>query len=108
MKLSWQALHLKLTPRNTCAEFCAACIHGVTAALVSPRQLTPMTNPAGSPGCVGLISLASDLVVGRVVGERRQQVGRDALAAAAVGIGEVGQPSSLRSRSFQNDIQCSA
>ena len=43
--------------------FCAACIHGVTAALVSPRQLTPMTNPSGSSGSAGLISVGDELVV---------------------------------------------
>jgi len=52
-KLSWHALHFRLTPRKICDELCAACIHGVTAALVSPRQFTPTRKPSGSPGAAG-------------------------------------------------------
>ena len=59
-KLSWQALHFRFTPRKTCAVFCDACIQGVTAALVSPRQFTPTRNPSGSVASVGLISLLTN------------------------------------------------
>ena len=58
--LSWQALHLKLTPRKACAVFCEACIQGVTAALVSPRQLTPIRNPSGAEGPAGFSSWATN------------------------------------------------
>src|SRR5262249_34318061 len=66
-KLSWHALHFRLTPRNTCAVFCDACIHGVTAADVSPRQFTPMRNPSGSPGPAGSISARTTRSYGRFV-----------------------------------------
>ena len=98
-KLSWQALHLKLTPRNACAVFCDACIHGVTAALVSPRQLTPMRNPSGSPGCAGLSSLRDELVVRHVVDQRRQQPLGDALAAVLLGEIRRGRPRCAAGRS---------
>ena len=69
-KLSWQALHFRLTPKKTCAVFCEACIQGVTAALVSPRQFTPTRKPSGSVASVGLISLFDELIVGQVRLER--------------------------------------
>ena len=72
-KLSWHALHFRLMPRNTCAVFCDACIHGVTAALVSPRQFTPTRNPSGSPGAAGFSSFVTNWSYGRLVCERRQQ-----------------------------------
>ena len=54
-------------PRKTCAVFCDACIHGVTAALVSPRQLTPMRNPSG-PSCgAGFKRSDTNLLYGRFV-----------------------------------------
>ena len=106
-KLSWQALHFRLTPRNTCAVFCDACIHGVTAALVSPRQLTPIRNPSGSPGCAGLSSLRDELVVRQVARQRRQQP-VVMLLRPPFSRRSTSAPSSLRSRSFQNEIQCSA
>ena len=80
-KLSWQALHFRLIPRNTCAVFCDACIHGVTAALVSPRQFTPTRNPSGSAGARRVEQLRDELVVRQVGRERRMQPVRDALAA---------------------------
>ena len=53
MKLSWQELHLRLTPRKTCAVFCAACSAGVWLALTVPRRgapLRPETWPAALSG----------------------------------------------------------
>ena len=87
-KLSWQELHLRLMPRKTCAVFCDACIHGVTAALVSPRQFTPIRKPSGSPGAVGLSSFVTNWSYGRLDVERGRQPVRDALAAG--GLGEIG------------------
>ncbi len=64
-KLSWQDVHFRLIPRKTCAVFCEACIQGVTAALVSPRQLTPTRKPSGSDGSVGFSSLETNRSYGR-------------------------------------------
>ena len=105
-KLSWQALHLRLIPRKTCALFCAACIHGVTAALVSPRQFTPTRKPSGSVGAPGLSSFVTSssyrTFVFNAGNNQSVMLLRPAVSEKYV------TPSSLRSRSFQNDIQCSA
>ena len=66
MKLSWQELHFRLTPRKICAVFCAACMAGVWLALTAPRQLTPIRKPSGSPGAVGFSSLATNSLYGRL------------------------------------------
>src|SRR5258708_30300403 len=67
-KLLWQALHLKFTPRNAWAVFWEACIDGVTAADVSPRQFTPIRKPSGSPGSVGFRNFATKRSYGRLSG----------------------------------------
>src|SRR4030095_15864912 len=93
-------------PRNTCALFCDACIHGVTAALVSPRQLTPTRNPSGSAGSVGLSNFLTNWSYGMLLfsdaNSQSLMLLRPAVSEKYV------TPSSLRRRSFQNDIQCSA
>ena len=68
--------------------FCAACIHGVTAALVSPRQFTPIRNPSGSPGAAGFSSVGDESIVRKIRRERGQQPVGDALASR--GFGEIG------------------
>jgi hypothetical protein len=50
-----------------CDVFCAACIAGVMLAFTTPRQLTPMTNPSGSSGAVGLSSLSTIWLYGRLL-----------------------------------------
>ena len=87
-KLSWQALHFRLMPRKTWAVFCDACIHGVTAALVSPRQFTPTRNPSGSAGVLRIEQPRDELIVRQVALQRREQPVADALAAG--GLREVG------------------
>ena len=105
-KLSWHALHFKLIPRKTWALFCAACIHGVTAALVSPRQFTPTRKPSGSVGAPGLSSFVTSSSY-RTFAFNAGNNHSVMLLRPAVSEKYV-TPSSLRSRSFQNDIQCSA
>src|SRR3954468_16227822 len=63
IKLSWQELHLRFTPRNTWALFWAACITGVWLAFTSPRQFTPIRNPSVSG--FGFSRLATNWLYGR-------------------------------------------
>ena len=57
-KLSWQALHLKLTPRNACAVFWDACIQGITAAELAKKARDGKLGPADmSGGCFSISSL---------------------------------------------------
>src|SRR5678816_929522 len=93
-------------PRKTCAVFCDACIHGVTAALVSPRQLTPLMNPSGSAGVAGFTSFLTNWSYGRfdlsAVTSQGVMLLRPAVSEKYV------TPSSLRRRSFHKEIQCAA
>ena len=65
--------------------FCDACIHGITAALVSPRQLTPMRKPSGSPGCAGLSSFATNWSYGLLATSDGHQPLGDALSSVLLG-----------------------
>src|SRR5262249_22580312 len=105
-KLSWQALHFRFTPRKTCAVLCDACIHGVTAADVSPRQFTPTRKPSGSPAPAGFSSARTNRSNGMLDCSAGSSQWVMLLRRAVSEKYET--PSSLRSRSFQNEIQCSA
>ncbi len=102
VKWLWQDAHFSVVAKKTCPTFCAAWITGRWLALIRPRQLMPFRKPVASrslglSSCATMISYArfsfSDSYNHSVTEPRRLSM----LVC-----------SSLRSRSFQNVIQCSA